>query len=109
MKASRFSAFLIMALAVILGVQLTGVSCLEDWHLPMASDVRAAFHTAGITAGLLGLEESIDDGCPCHLAFISVKTGSRQMISPVILSAISLPNAPPIPWPFTLFHTPLQA
>lgn len=109
MRLHRFSALLIMGLVMILGVQLTGVSCLEDWQLPASPVTQGTVHTSGITTDLSGLEGPTDDGCPCHLAFVSVKTGTGQVISPVVLSAMTLPDGPPIPRPFTLFHPPLRA
>ncbi len=93
----------------MLGLQLTGAGCLEDWQISMSSDFQVAIHTAGITADLSGIEESADDGCPCHLAFVSVKAGSDQMISPVVLSDTTPPDAPPIPRPYTLFRPPLHS
>lgn len=108
MKLHQFRGFLIVGFVVMLVVQLTGVSCLADWQLSMASDLPTAVHATGTTADLSGSEGHSDDGCPCHLAFVSVQTGIAQVISPVFLSAVTLPAAPPILRPFTLFRPPLQ-
>jgi hypothetical protein len=97
-----------VGLVLMLGLQLTGVSCLDDWQATVPSLFDKAVYGTGVMAELSGCDGPRDDGCPCHLAFVSVASGSLTVISPVILSEITLPATPPTPRPFTLFRPPLH-
>ena len=61
---------LVMGLAALLSVQLTGLTCLADQA--SASFAPAAYqHNVHLVEDEFGQAEA-SDGCPCHLHFVSI-------------------------------------
>jgi len=106
MARRKVSQMLVVGLIALLGAQLTGLSCLDDW--PPVSFAGSFFDTHQIRGNTIGTGEPAGDGCPCHLAFVSIQAGTYQISDPVCLIGLSVPvTAPPVP-AFSLFHPPLN-
>ncbi len=100
-----FSRWLFLPLILLLAVQLTGLSCLGDWQ-----DAAFSLHSAVHHHVLSDLSQSTatgDDGCPCHLAFVSALDGDYSVTSPVSpfsagppATCLCVPSSAP-------FHPPL--
>ena len=88
-------------LLFLLGIQLTGLNCIDEWSLSSIDDLSETVlevpHAAGHT----------DDACPCHLSFVStarhnVQAAALQVIldhrafEPAALEETSLPFRPPV-------------
>lgn len=97
---------LVIGLILLLGVQLTGLSCLEEWRI--ASLAGSVFETPQITDVTVGPGVLAEDGCPCHMAFISVLSGVSQPSHPVSLIEPGVPETSPLMPPFLPFHPPLS-
>jgi len=106
MVRSQVSHLLVVGLIVLLGAQLTGLSCLQEWR--PASLARGAFDTPQLNGVAVGAGELADDGCPCHLAFVSIQAGTYQISHPVSLIGLSGPVTTLLVSPFSLFHPPLN-
>lgn len=97
------SQLFVIGLILLLGAQLTGFSCLDEWQLAFSTgSVVDTPQIAGIAPG------SGDDGCPCHLAFVSIPSGTHQVSHPVALNDPAVPVMAPLVPPFSLFHPPLS-
>ena len=97
---------LVIGLILLLGVQLTGLSCLEEWRIaPLAGSV---FDTPQITDVTMGSGAIAEDGCPCHMVFVSIPSAVSQPSHPVSLIEPGVPGTPPLMPPFVLFHPPLS-
>jgi len=93
----RTENVLLVVLVLLLGVQLTGFTCLGEWQVGSA----------------VGLVEAVDgavtdDGCPCHFVFQSVSLPAPEIISPfaddvVLTSTLFAPT-----FVVVLFHPPLS-
>jgi hypothetical protein len=97
---------LVIGLILLLGVQLTGLSCLEEWRI--ASLAGTVLDTPQITDVTMGSGALAEDGCPCHMAFISVLSGVSQPSHQVSLVELGSPVRSPLVSPFLLFHPPLS-
>jgi hypothetical protein len=97
------SQLFVIGLILLLGAQLTGLSCLDEW--PLAISDGSEFDTPQI-AGVS--PSSGDDGCPCHLAFVSIPSDAHQVSHPVALIDLVVPVTAPLVSPFSLFHPPLS-
>jgi hypothetical protein len=102
----QVTQLLVAGLIVLLGAQLTGLSCLQEWRL--ASLAGGAFDIPQIAGVVMGAGELADDGCPCHMAFVSIPSGAYQVSHPVSLIDLGIPVTAPLISPFTLFHPPLS-
>jgi len=97
---------LVIGLILLLGVQLTGLSCLEEWRIaPLAGSVCDTPQITDVTMGSGALAE---DGCPCHMVFVSIPSGVPQPSHPVSFIARGIPVISPLVSPFLLFHPPLS-
>ena len=106
MMQKQTSQRLVIGLILLLGVQLTGLSCLEEWRV--ASLAGNVFDTPQITDVTMGSGLLAEDGCPCHMVFVSIQSGASQPSHPVSFIARSAPViSPPVP-PFLPFHPPLS-
>ena len=97
------SQLFIIGLILLLGAQLTGLSCLDEWRLELSAG--GMFDTpqiAGVAPGAGG------DGCPCHLAFVSIPSGTHQVSYPVASINPAVPVTAPLVPLFSLFHPPLS-
>jgi hypothetical protein len=100
------SQLLVIALILLLGVQLTGLSCLEDWRI--ASLAGSVFDTPQIAGVAPGPGELTHDECPCHMVFVSILSGASQPSHPVSLIDRCAPGSSPLVPPFLPFHPPLS-
>ena len=106
MMQRHTSQRLVIGLILLLGVQLTGLSCLEEWRI--ASLAGSVFETPQITDVTVGPGVLAEDGCPCHMAFISVLSDVSQPSHPVSFIEPGVPGTPPLRPPFVLFHPRLS-
>jgi hypothetical protein len=100
------SQLLIIGLTLLLSVQLTGLSCLEEWRI--AESAGSLLDTHQITGVTTEPGELADDGCPCHMVFVSILSDASQPSHPVSLIKPGVPGTPPLMPPFVLFHPPLS-
>jgi hypothetical protein len=79
----------LIGLALLLGVQLTGLSCLEEWvgltlqRVPVLSNE--------CQAGAMDISLVGDDGCPCHFEFMSGPRVAPESCHPISLLNIEAP------------------
>ena len=106
MMQKQTSQRLVIGLILLLGVQLTGLSCLEEWRI--GSLAGSLFDTPQITDVTMGSGALAEDGCPCHMVFVSIPSGMSQPSHPVSLIARSAPVLSPLVPPFLPFHPPLS-
>jgi hypothetical protein len=102
----RASQRLVIGLILLLGVQLTGLSCLEEWRT--ASPAGSVVDTPQITDVTMGSGALAEDGCPCHMVFVSIPSGVFQPSHPVSFIAHGVPVISPLVPPFLPFHPPLS-
>jgi len=100
------SQLLVIGLILLLGVQLTGLSCLEEWRI--AAPTGSVFDTPQSTGVATEPGALADDGCPCHMAFVSVLSGVSQPSHPVSFIARGVSVIAPLVPPFLPFHPPLS-
>jgi hypothetical protein len=97
---------LVIGLILLLGVQLTGLSCLEEWRI--ASLAGSVCDTTQITDVTMGSGAIAEDGCPCHMVFVSIPSGVFQPSHPISFIVRAVPViSPPVP-PFLPFRPPLS-
>jgi len=73
----RYSNLLLIGLVLLLGVQLTGLTCLNEWQVAIHSA------QAEIVGGSPATGEKVSDhGCPCHFIFQSVFLAVPENLSP---------------------------
>lgn len=103
---SRLPANLfVMGFILLLAIQLTGLSCLDEWrNFPSyASPVLSPQSvTQTVDVGQTG-----DKGCPCHLAFMSVPKAARESCFLVSLLDIVAPTTVAPGLTSLPFHPPL--
>src|SRR5437016_6736383 len=81
---------LVIGLILLLGVQLTGLSCLEEeWRI--ASLAGNVFDAPQITDVTMGSGAIAEDGCPCHRMFVSIPSAVSQPSHPVSVIARAVP------------------
>ena len=100
------SQLLVIGLILLLGVQLTGLSCLEDWRI--AAPAGSVLDTQQIAGVAIAPGELANDGCPCHMVFVSILSGASQPSHPVSLVELGVPGTSPLMPPFLPFHPPLS-
>lgn len=93
----------LVGLVLLLSVQLTGLSCINDWNhttnTPLKNLQSVCFQlVSGFTA---------DDGCPCHLAYLSVPFDRKNRNGPMISVDPDTPLRYAHSKPFLPFHPPL--
>jgi len=93
---------LLVALVLLLGVQLTGLTCLDEWQVAIHSA------QAEMVDGSPANEENVLDGCPCHFIFQSVSLAVPEILSPHtddvrLSSTLYVPT-----FVVSLFHPPLS-
>lgn len=92
-------------LVLLLALQLTGLSCLGDWH-----DETFSLHSADHHHALSAQPDHAtpaNDTCPCHLAFVSMLGGTFSVENPAALFNASPPAACPCAALTVPFHPPL--
>lgn len=99
----RHSNVLLIALVLLLGVQLTGLTCLDEWQGPIHSA------QAEILSGSPATEANVlDHGCPCHFVFQSVSLGVPEILSPHTDDIGSSHRLYVPTFVVSLFHPPLS-
>ena len=98
------SHLLIIGLVLLLGVQLTGLSCLEEWRF--AESAGSLLDTHQITGVATEPGELADDGCPCHMVFVSIISGASQPSYLVSFIEPGVPGTSPLIPPLLPFHPP---
>lgn len=102
----RISRLFLSGLILLLGVQLTGLSCLGDWQdLLLVPGHQIQCQVRSGTPGAAGLG---DDGCPCHLALMSVPGSAYEVSAPPSLLDLGAPVTNPSAHPLLLFRPPLS-
>lgn len=98
----RPTHLLLIGLVFLLGVQLTGLTCLGEWPLgPTATQVKMTADSPLIPENLT------DDGCPCHVVFQSVLLAVPEILSPRTDDVHSTPSLYVPTFVVFLFHPPL--
>jgi hypothetical protein len=98
----RLTNLSVIGLILLLSIQLTGVSCLGEWHILPSSASSASLMTGAMGAGQIG-----DDGCPCHLAFVFMPGGVYSVESPASPADSDRPASCPSAALSVPFHPPL--
>jgi len=96
-------SLLIVGLVLLLGVQLTGLTCLGEWQAEFAASLIEASDMFPSSDGTV-----TDDGCPCHLVFQSMHLTAPEIIVPltddvILSSTLYVPT-----FVVSLFHPPLN-
>lgn len=95
---------LIIGLTLLLGVQLTGLSRLEEWRI--AESAGSLLDTRQITGVATEPGTLADDGCPCHMVFVSIISGASQPSHLVSFIEPGVPGTSPLIPPLLPFHPP---
>lgn len=99
----RYSNVVVLALVLLLGIQLTGLTCLGEWPLrPADTQVEMTDFSPPPD------ENVINDGCPCHFVFQSVLFADPEILSPHIDGVSSSPMLYVPTFVVFLFHPPLS-
>src|SRR5215472_11528434 len=90
MVRKRMGRWVVIFFLGLLGVQLTGLSCLNDF--PLANSLRLSedAHRAGAIA-INEVSQFGEDSCPCHLTFASFMSAPVSAQGPVHPLAIVSP------------------
>ena len=98
----RYSSLWLIGLVLLLGVQLTGLSCLGEWQGAILSTQAELVDSSPSPEGNVS-----NHGCPCHFVFQSVFLPLPEILSPCTdnLSSSSTLYVPT--FVVFLFHPPL--
>lgn len=90
---------------LLLAIQLTGLSCLDEWRsFPSHASPTLSNQSRTQT---VGMSQTGDDTCPCHLAFMSTPKADPERCSLASLLDIGAPTTV-APGPTSLpFRPPL--
>lgn len=105
MRNGRTRQLLLIGLILLLGIQLTGLSCLDDWRIGAFGGVVLVHDL--LSSPINGAGQPSDDGCPCHLSLAPVYQYPFQIGYPI------QPHDPDLLASYTLtfasltFHPPL--
>ncbi len=95
----------VMGFILLLAIQLTGLSCLDEWR-SLPSPAWPALWSQSLTQ-TMDAGQTGNNGCPCHLAFMSVPKAPPKSCYPIWLLDIGAPTTV-VPGPISLpFHPPL--
>lgn len=97
---------LLIVLIMLLAVQLTGLSCLDEWRI--GSPLGFSVVLTQLSNGTTGVDQRGDDGCPCHLQIAPVYRAPLQVGCPVqpVGSEVPITFLPTLAsW---LFHPPIS-
>lgn len=103
MLKGRSTNVLLVGLVLLLGVQLTGLTCLGEWQTRSAASLVTAWDPSPFPDGGV-----TDDRCPCHFVFQSVPLPTPEIIAPLaedvtVSSSLYVPT-----FVVFLFHPPLS-
>lgn len=103
MMRRETSKLVLVGMALLLTIQLTGLSCFNDWGLAsLVAPHSIQITNNGNTGVALG-----EDACPCHLAFVSVPSCGPEVSYPVSHAEPRVSKICPVPSPSLPFHPPL--
>ena len=103
MVDTRQTNWLLIGLILLLGVQLTGLTCLGDWQIgPAAALTATADPSTSPNNGMT------DDGCPCHVVFQSVSPAAPESLASSTDDVSLSPTLYLSTFVVFLFHPPLS-
>ncbi len=105
MGSNSFTNLCLIGLILLLGIQLTGLSCLDEWR-SVSLHPSPALVNKSLTA-IVDVGQRGDDGCPCHLAFLSVPQTAPECCYPILLLDIEAPTTLVLDHSSLPFHPPL--
>lgn len=103
MLAFRHRHLLLVGLVLLLGVQLTGLTCLGEWQAINYSAQAEMVSDSSSPEGNV-----LDQGCPCHFVFQSVYLPLPEILSPHADKASSSSTRYVPTFVVSLFHPPLS-
>ena len=99
---ARNANLLLLGLVLLLGVQLTGLTCLGERQVgPAAAVVEAMDHFPSPDGGVT------DDGCPCHFTFQTVIVSPWSLVSPFTSMLLETPTRVVGTFIHSLFRPPV--
>jgi len=100
----QLSHVLLIGLVLLLGVQLTGLTCLGEWQGTILSTQAEL-----VDSSPLSPEGNVSNhGCPCHFVFQSVFLPLPEVLSPRADNVSSSPTLYVPTFVVFLFHPPLS-
>ena len=99
----RNSNLLLIGLVLLLGVQLTGLTCLDEWQGALHSAQAEIVDNSPSPEGNV-----LDHGCPCHFVFQSVLLTVPEILSPHTDDVSSSHTLYVPTFVVSLFHPPLS-
>ena len=99
----RHSTLLLIGLVLLLGVQLTGLTCLDEWQGAIHSTQAEIVDNSPSPEGNV-----LDHGCPCHFVFQSVLLAVPEILSIRTDDVNSTPSLYVPTFVVFLFHPPLN-
>lgn len=78
MLKGRIGNLLLVGLVLLLGVQLTGLTCFGEWQVGSPAGLVQPLDLSPSPDG-----GATDDGCPCHFVFQSVSLPAPEILSPL--------------------------
>ncbi len=99
----RHSTLLLIGLVLLLGVQLTGLTCLVEWQGAIHSTQAEIVDNSPSPEGNV-----LDHGCPCHFVFQSVLLAAPEILSPHTDDVNLTPSLYVPTFVVSLFHPPLS-
>lgn len=103
MLKPRHTNLLLVGLVLLLGVQLTGLTCLSEWQVINYSAQAELVSDSPSPEGNV-----LDHGCPCHFVFQSVFLPVPEILSPRTDNVNSSPTLYVPTFVVFLFHPPLS-
>ena len=101
MLKPRHTNLLLIGLILLLGVQLTGLTCLGEWQVVNYSAQAELVSDSPFPEGNV-----LDHGCPCHFVFQSVFLSIPDNRSPHTDDVRSRPTLYVLTFVVSLFHPP---
>jgi hypothetical protein len=99
----QHSHVLLIGLVLLLGVQLTGLTCLGEWQgINYSAQAEMVSDSPSPEGNVL------DHGCPCHFVFQSVLFPLPEILSPRTDKASLSPTLYVPTFVVFLFHPPLS-
>jgi hypothetical protein len=102
MIQKRRTRLAVVLLILLLGVQLTGLSCLDEWSLPSMGGGIASYVDSSHDAAVAEA-----DSCPCHLTFTSIPYIALFASCPSVLRDLPDSETLLLVDPALPFHPPL--
>lgn len=104
--SQRLSILLVLLLVSLLSLQLTGLSCLEDW---VSVHSHGSVVLSSVSDEAYPASESGADACPCHFSLAHSLSIGTDKVGPSQKAPVSLPSSHLVPLARSLFHPPVLA